>query len=73
MIDLSSNRETPSPDDNAAPKREFIRPNDEDERRALGWLMDVRENGGPLERRFARTIIETLAFFEQEVPVDTRP
>ena len=51
---------------------EFTRPSDEDERRALGWLMDVRENGGPLERRFARTIIETLAYFEQEVPVDTR-
>ena len=52
---------------------EFPRPSDEDERRALGWLMDVRENGGPLERRYAATTIEILAHFEQGYPVDDRP
>jgi hypothetical protein len=28
------------------------------------WLMDVRENEGPLERQFARWTIESLAYFE---------
>jgi len=54
-------------------KPEFVRPSEEDERRALRWLIDVREHGGPLERRYAASIIETLAYFEQEAPVDTRP
>lgn len=51
----------------------FVRPSEADERRALRWLMDVRENGGPLERGYARSVIETLSYFEQEAPVDTRP
>ncbi len=40
------------------------RPAEEDERRALIWLVDVRAHGGPLERRFAATVIGTLAWFE---------
>lgn len=52
---------------------EFRRPSEEDERRALRWLMDVRENGYPLERRYAQTVIETLAHFEQKEAVDDRP
>lgn len=51
----------------------FARPAEEDERRALRWLMDQRENGGPLDRCYAATVLGTLAWFEQEAPVDTRP
>jgi hypothetical protein len=56
-----------------ASKREFVRPAEEDERRALRWLMDQREHGGPLDRKYAATMIDTLAYFEQEAPVDDRP
>lgn len=45
---------------------EFRRPAEEDERSALVWLTDVRAHGGPLERVYATSIIETLAWFEQE-------
>jgi hypothetical protein len=44
---------------------EFRRPSEEDERRALVWLTDVRASGGPLERTYAASIIETLAWFEK--------
>lgn len=47
------------------PTREFQRPTEEDERRALIWLTDVREHGGPLERVYAASIIQTLAHFEE--------
>lgn len=45
---------------------EFVRPEIEAERRALMWLTDVRTHGGPLDRRFAATLIDTLAWFEQQ-------
>jgi hypothetical protein len=62
-----------TPKDSAATTPEFVRPTEEEERRALRWLCDVREYGGPLERNYAASVIQTLAFFEQEAPVDTRP
>ena len=52
---------------------EFPRPTEIEERRALCWLMDVREFGGPLERVYAASVIRTLAHFEQKEPVDERP
>lgn len=51
---------------------EVTRPGEEDERSALVWLVDVRTHGGPLDRRYAATIIETLAWFEARVPALTR-
>jgi hypothetical protein len=42
------------------------RPSEEDERRSLVWLMDVRVHGGPLECGYAASVIDTLAWFEAE-------
>lgn len=50
------------------------RPSEEEERRALQWLMDVWENGDfVLERRNAATVIATLAWFESRVSEQPRP
>lgn len=51
----------------------FDRPAEEDERRALIWLVDVRAHGGPLERLYAATIINTLAYFEGQEVVKGAP
>lgn len=49
------------------------RPDEEAERGALLWLMDMRAHGGSLDRRYAATIVETLAWFEaREVLLFTR-
>jgi hypothetical protein len=55
---------TPTPDAKGAQPEQFVRPAEEDERRALLWLTDVREHGGPLVRTYAATNIDTLAWFE---------
>lgn len=44
---------------------ELQRPSEEAERRDLRWLADVRANGITLERVYAKSVINTLAWFEQ--------
>ena len=34
---------------------------------ALNWLMDARENGSPVKRSFAATVIKTLAHFRLKI------
>ena len=58
---------TTNPDSHNAAR--LLRPSEEDERRALSWLVDRKtwEQHSPLERHFAATILDTLAWFEQQL------
>jgi hypothetical protein len=62
------------PKSDPAPDAAPVRPSEEEERKALSWLVDVRANSGfVLERMFADSIIRTLAYFEWASTDDLPP